>query len=97
MRKLFYVICAAAMLATAGAAAASTTYHGTFTQAGTWCGETFSPAAPGTVGGTWNLNVKDKGQVEISIVIFRDGKNQANWAFVAWQPAADNNPDSYYH
>ena len=47
--------------------------------------------------GTWNLNVKKNGEAEISIVIFRDGKLQANWASVVWSPALDNDPVTYYH
>jgi len=78
-------------------AAASTTIHGTFTDAQTACLGVVSPAAPGTVDGTWNLNVRDDGQAQIAIVIFRDGKLQANWASVVWSPAFDNDPETLYH
>ena len=78
-------------------AGASTTFHGTVTDAQTACLGVISPAAPGTVGGTWNLNVNDDGQAQISIVIFRDGQLQANWASVVWSPALDNDPGTYYH
>ena len=78
-------------------ATASTTIHGTFTDAQTSCLGVVSNAAPGTVEGTWNLNVRDNGQAEISIVIFRDGKLQANWASVVWSPALDNDPGTSYH
>jgi hypothetical protein len=75
---------------------ASTTIHGTFTDAETFCLGTGTPAPPGTVEGTWNLNVKQNGQAEISVVIFRDGKLQANWASVVWSPALDNDPDAFF-
>lgn len=78
-------------------ATASTTIHGTFNDAKTSCLGSVTPAAPGTVGGTWNLNVRDDGQAQISIVIFRDGLLQANWASVVWSPAPDNDPGTFYH
>lgn len=84
-------------LAPSATATASTTIHGTFTDARTWCEGIESAAAPGTVDGTWNLNVKQNGEAEISIVIFRDGLLQANWASVVWSPAPDNDPGAYYH
>ena len=76
---------------------ASTTTHGTFTDAETFCKGSGVPAAPGTVDGVWNLNVADDAQAQITIVIFRDGKLQANWASVTWSPALDNDPDTFYH
>jgi hypothetical protein len=92
-------ICALFWLAAvtfAGPAFASTTYHGTFVDGATACQGIWSSAADGTVGGTWNLNVKNDGQAEISIVIFRDGKQQANWALVPWIPTTNNDPGVFY-
>jgi len=86
-----------ATLSLASAAHASTTIHGTFNAGETSCLGVISPAPAGTVDGTWNLNVKQDGQAEISIVIFRDGQIRANWASVVWSPAADNAPASFYH
>ena len=97
MKKAALRLCLGFVLFSALPAVASTTYHGTFTEGATLCKGVFSPADPGTVDGTWNLNVKDNGEAEVSVVIFRDGKNQANWGFVQWESAADNNPDSFYH
>jgi hypothetical protein len=97
MKKLAFLLCAAAALALAGVATGSTTYHGTFTDGGTGCGGIFTPAPPGSIGGTWNLNVKQSGEAEISLNIFRDGKEQANWGFVRWLAAGDNDPGTLYH
>jgi hypothetical protein len=97
MKRTGLVLCGAFALALAGVALASTTYHGTFNDGGTWCQGVFTPAPAGSIDGNWNLNVKQTGEAEISLNIFRDGKEQANWGFVQWSPAADNNPDSFYH
>jgi hypothetical protein len=97
MKKLAFILCSALALALAGVAIASTTYHGTFNDGGTGCGAVFTPAPAGSIGGTWNLNVKQGGEAEISLNIFRDGKEQANWGFVNWSPAADNDPGTLYH
>jgi hypothetical protein len=97
MKGFMSVLAIALALFLSGAALASTTIHGTFTDAQTSCLGVVSPAPLGTVDGTWNLNVKQNGQAEISIVIFRDGTLQANWASVVWSPALDNDPGTYYH
>lgn len=97
MRIVVASLLVSAALLMAAAGTASTTLHGTFSSGATSCHGVVSEAPAGSIDGTWNLNVKQDGQSEISLVIFRDGKQQANWGFAAWAPAADNDPGSFYH